>query len=116
VQTPQAPKPQFAVLTCDMASATDPAAVHRVFRMAPNSLQAWNPSGRSFGSNLCLSFACSADEHRTTGTISSASLVLTITLDRQARQASWRAVGASGLTKSHGACSIGPDLPPAGGG
>ena len=69
---PMVTAPGYAVLTCDMASASDPASTKRVFRMAPRSLQQWDPARHAFGPNLCLSFACSADGHRTTGTISSA--------------------------------------------
>jgi hypothetical protein len=99
----------FSVLTCDMASASDPTSVQRVFRIAPHSLQQWDPARRGFGPNLCLSFACSADAHRTTGTISSASLNVTISLDQATRQATWKTVGASGLTKPAGTCTVGPD-------
>lgn len=109
----KAPARGFAVLTCDMVSASDPTSVQRLFRIAPHSLQQWDPARRAFGPNLCLSFACSADGHRTTGTISSASLNLTISLEQNAKTASWQAVGASGLTKPRGVCRVGPDVAPA---
>lgn len=111
---PMATAPAYTVLTCDMASASDPAATHRMFRIAPHSLQQWDPARRAFGPNLCLSFACSADGRLTTGTISSASLNVTISLDQTTRRATWKTVGASGLTRSNGACSIGPDSTPKG--
>ena len=112
----KAPARGFAVLTCDMVSASDPASVQRVFRIAPRSLQQWDPARRGFGPNLCLSHTCSADAHRTTGTISSASLNVTISLDRTTRTATWKTLGASGLTRPNGTCSVGADAAPAAGG
>lgn len=103
----------YAVLTCDMTSASDPAAAQRIFRIAPHSLQEWKASQREFGSNLCLAHTCSVDKRRLTGTISSSSLTITVTLERAAQHATWRAVGASGLSKSSGTCTVGPDVPPA---
>jgi hypothetical protein len=112
---PMVTAPAYVILTCDMASASDPAITQRMFRLAPRSLQQWDPVRRGFGPNLCLSFACTADGHRTTGTISSASLNVTISLDQNAKNATWRTVGASGLKKPHGTCSIGPDAAPSAG-
>jgi hypothetical protein len=105
----KSPASGFWVLTCDMASASDPAITQRVFRIGQRSLQQWDPARRAFGPNLCLSFACSADAHRTTGAISSNSLNVTISLDRDTGRATWKTLGASGLTKTSGACSVRAD-------
>ena len=107
------PTAGYAILTCDMASAADSASTQRVFRIGPGSLQEWKPEGRGFGSNLCGPFTCAVEEGRETAEIHSASLTVTLTLMRGDRQATWRALGASGLSKPQGTCAVGPDTPEA---
>ena len=111
--------PGFWILTCDMTAA-GPVGVEEggrgVFRLGPKSFQQWKPAQRAFGSNLCRTFACVADRDRLEGTISAASVILTIKLDRQTRAGSWQTVGASGLTRSSGSCTVRPDGPPSPGG
>jgi len=99
----------YAILTCDMASATDLAATERVFRIGPGSLQEWKPEMRAFGSNLCLAYTCAVEGERTTAELRSASLTLTLTLVRGDPQATWRTLGASGLARPQGTCAVGPD-------
>ena len=95
------------ILACDVA--TPAAAAHRTFRLGPQLFQEWKPDERRFGANLCLSFKCSADRDRLEGTLSSNSLILTIQVDPARKAASWRTVGASGLSRTTGPCSIAPD-------
>lgn len=90
----------------DVASTRMPAV--RTFRIGPNLLQEWRPSEQKFGQNLCLVFSCRADPGRLEGTISSASVMLTIKLDSKANKASWRTVGASGMTRTTGPCAVQP--------
>lgn len=106
----QAPQPaaNLWILTCDMPSREAPAD-KRVFRLGPQLFQERNASTGSYGYNLCDAFPCAVRGDRMEGTISSTTLVLTISLDRAARQATWRAQGASGLSKSSGACSVSAD-------
>jgi hypothetical protein len=103
----------FWILACEMpaAGAGDPADGLRTFRLGPGSFQERKAGRDSFGSNLCNSFACVAEGRRMQGSISSASLILTIELDPQTRSATWRTVGASGLTKTTGPCSVQPEPP-----
>ncbi|MFL5297908.1 MAG: hypothetical protein ACJ798_16145 [Phenylobacterium sp.] len=96
------------IVTCDVG-----AQAPRIFRLGPKLFQEWKPAQASFGSNLCLSFPCHGDGHRLEGAISSATLILTITLDLDNGAGAWRAVGASGLSRTQGACSVGADTVPA---
>ena len=98
----------FWILKCDMPTPVA-ADASRTFRLGPRSFQERKPGDKSFGSNLCNSFSCAADQHRIQGTISSASLILTITLDPQTGSAAWEAAGASGLSRKHGPCSVQPE-------
>ena len=99
------------ILTCDMESA--PGAhrpmAQRVFRLAPKLFQEWRPDMKSWGYNLCSSFPCAADTAAVEGVISSPTLVLTIRLDRKTGAGSWSTQGASGLTRSSGACTVEPE-------
>lgn len=88
----------------DVASTRMPAV--RTFRIGPKLLQEWKPSEQKFGQNLCQIFTCKADPGRLEGTISSASVMLTIKLDAKTRKASWRTVGASGMTRTTGPCAV----------
>jgi hypothetical protein len=99
------------ILACDVATpgATSTPAAHRTFRLGPQLFQEWKPDERRFGANLCLSFKCSADRDRLEGTLSSNSLILTIQVDPARKSASWRTVGASGLSRTTGPCSLAPD-------
>jgi len=101
----------FWILACEMPKpgGGEPADGLRTFRLGPRSFQERKPGQESFGSNLCGSFACVAEGGRMQGTISSASLILTISLDPRTRSATWRTVGASGLAETSGHCSVQPD-------
>jgi hypothetical protein len=96
------------ILTCDMPRREAPAD-KRVFRLGPKLFQERNASTGSYGYNLCDAFPCVARADRMEGTIRSTTLSLTISLDPTARQASWRAEGASGLSRSSGACLVSAD-------
>ncbi len=76
----------------------------RTFRVAPKELREWRPADQRFGPNLCLTFACKADRDKLEGQISSASLILTLRVDRASGQGSWSTVGASGLKQTSGPC------------
>ena len=80
-----------------------PQAV-RTFRVAPRSLQEWRPAAKRYGPNLCETFSCKVDRDRLEGVISSASLILTLRVDRASGQGSWSTVGASGLKQTSGPC------------
>jgi hypothetical protein len=102
--------PQGAwILKCDMASPAEAAAGVRTYRLGRNLFQEWKPDTKAFGPNLCLSFACKADSDRLEGVLSAATLTLTISLNPQTSQASWRTVGATQLGRSSGVCSAAPD-------
>src|SRR4051812_20209706 len=70
----------FWILVCEMPApaAREPVDGQRTFRLGPQSFQEWKPDRVDFGSNLCLKFPCAAEEGRLQGTISSATLNLTI--------------------------------------
>jgi len=93
------------ILNCQMPSAGS-APSERVFRIAPRVFQEWRPADKAFGNNLCASFPCSANRDRLEGTISSASVVFTVQVDRRTGGATWRTQGASNLATSTGACTI----------
>jgi hypothetical protein len=101
----------FWILVCEMptAGAGEPADGRRTFRLGPQSFQERKPGHVSFGSNLCRSFSCVSEGERMQGTISSASLVLTISLDPRTRRATWKTAGASGLGRTSGNCSVEPE-------
>jgi len=103
-----APPPSL-VLTCDMGpppgAPTAPSVV-RTFRIAPGSFQEWRPAAGQFGNNLCLSFPCAREHGRFRGVIRSASLEVTIEADPVAGVGAWKALGASGHTRSNGACRV----------
>ena len=108
----QALPPAPWIVTCDVSApngATDAAAGQRIFRVGPDLFQAWNPTEKAFGANLCHAFPCVRQADRLEGTISSATLNLTIAVDPQTGQATWRAAGASGLSRSNGPCTIKPE-------
>jgi len=110
--TPGKPGPAgFWIAVCEMPTADVGAAAggRRTFRIGPQSFQERKPGSVSFGSNLCRSFSCSADGGRMEGTITSASLALTISLDPRTRRATWRTAGASGLGQTSGNCSVEPE-------
>jgi len=89
------------IVTCDVGQPEP-----RVFRIAPRLFQEWRPERKQFGSNLCQSFACHGDRHRMEGSISSATLVFTVSLDVDRGQGSWRAIGSSGLSRRDGPCTV----------
>ncbi len=96
------------ILRCQVDSATTGV---RTFRIAPKLLQEWSPSDHGFGPNLCLSFACKVDRDRLEGAVSSASLILTLSVDRKTGQGSWRTVGASGMKQTSGTCQAEREKP-----
>jgi hypothetical protein len=96
------------LLHCQIDGAADGA---RTFRIASKTLQEWRPADRRFGPNLCQTFACKADRDRLEGVISSASLILTVRIDRRTGQGSWSTVGASGLRQTSGPCRVEPEKP-----
>ena len=97
------------ILTCDVGTSAQGQTETRTFRLGPNLFQEWKPADKQFGPNLCLSFECKAAPDRLEGVLSTATLVLTIGLDRQSGQATWRTLGASGLARSSGVCAMKPD-------
>jgi hypothetical protein len=101
------------IVTCDVpapyAATTDAAAGPQIFRVGPGLFQAWSPTAKAFGNNLCDAYPCVRNPDRLEGAISSKTMSLTIAVDPQTGQASWRAAGASGLSRSNGVCTIKPD-------
>jgi hypothetical protein len=89
----------------------DAARTVRTFRVAPRLLQEWKPADKRFGPNLCETFSCKADRERLEGTISSASLILTLSVDPRNGRGSWKTVGASGLKQTTGPCDAKREAP-----
>jgi hypothetical protein len=104
--------PASLVLTCDMGppagQANAPSQV-RIFRIAPRSFQEWRSDERRFGNNLCLSFPCAREHGRLRGVIRSASLEVTIEADPATGAGNWKALGASGHSRSEGPCQVQPE-------
>lgn len=100
------------VLKCDISAVpgggASPAAT-RTFRLAPGVFQEWRASDQRFGPNLCASFSCRRTAGRLEGSISSASVILTIALEPAQRRATWRTMGASGMKRTSGLCAVEPD-------
>jgi len=90
------------ILQCRIDSTTQAV---RTFRAAPRLLQEWRPDDKRFGPNLCEIFSCTADRDRLEGVMTSASLILTLRVERSSGQASWKTVGASGLKETSGPCA-----------
>lgn len=78
----------------------------RFFRIAPGSFSEWNSRYHEFGPSLCEAFTCIADAQRLEGTITSASMVYSIGVDRTTGRGYWRAKGASNLPRTEGTCSL----------
>lgn len=106
--SPTPPAGDAWILRCKVDSATQAT---RTFRVAPKVLQEWRPADKRFGPNLCETFACKVDRGKLEGSITSASLILTLRLDRQSGQGSWSTVGASGLKQTSGPCAVERDKP-----
>jgi hypothetical protein len=104
----ESPDGEAWILRCRVDSAEQTV---RTFRVAPQLLQEWRPADRRFGPNLCQTFSCKADRDKLEGVISSASLILTLRIDRATSQGSWSTVGASGLRQTHGPCSAKREKP-----
>lgn len=98
---PGAPFGDAWILRCRIDSTTQAV---RTFRVAPKVLQEQRATDKTFGPNLCETFACKVDRGRLEGQISSASLILTLRIDRATGQGSWSTVGASGLKQTSGPC------------
>jgi hypothetical protein len=103
-----APAGEGWILRCRVDSAQQTV---RTFRVAPQTLQEWRPVDQSFGPNLCQSFSCKVDRDRLEGVLTSASLILTLQVDRQSGQGSWSTVGASGLKETKGPCGAEREKP-----
>ena len=104
----EAPVGEAWILRCQVDSAEQTV---RTFRVAPQLLQEWRPVDRKFGPNLCQTFSCKADRDKLEGVISSASLILTLRIDRTTNQGSWSTVGASGLKQTNGPCTAEHEKP-----
>jgi len=102
---PAAPAPESWILRCDTATAEDPGG-QRIFRLGRQVFQEWKPDKRAFGPNLCRSFPCVADRERLQGTVSSATLTMTITAEPNLGRATWQTQGASGLARTSGRCFV----------
>jgi hypothetical protein len=111
--SPANPAPPTAlILTCDMGpppGQTAGPSQTRVFRLAPKSFQEWRPTEHKFGNNLCLSFPCARENGKLRGVIRSATLEVTIEADPAAGAGSWKALGASGHSRSEGPCQVQPE-------
>ena len=97
------------ILTCSVtppAGTPGAAPTNRIFRVGAGLLQEWQPAEHEFGVNRCLANSCVAEKGRLEGVISSATVILTISLDPEAGKASWRTVGASNLGASSGSCAL----------
>jgi hypothetical protein len=109
------PSPPAAwILSCNIppvgANPAEPTKP-RVFRLAPKTFQEWKPNTGRFGTNLCQAYTCAADRGRLTGTVSSASVILTVSLDPVAGRGEWKATGASNLPRTQGVCTVKPEGP-----
>ena len=102
-----APSPSIWILSCDLGAKGD--AGPRVFRLGAQIFQEWKPEAKSFGPNLCQSFQCLADADRLQGTIKSRTLMVMIQVEPGRQKATWQTQGASGLSRTSGACTIQPD-------
>ncbi len=98
------------ILSCDVGPGSGVKDVRasnvRVFRLAPRTFQEWNPDLRRFGNNLCQAYACSAENGRLRGAISSASLTVTVEVDPATGAGGWRTTGASGRARTSGSCQV----------
>jgi len=103
------PTSDALILRCRIDSATQTT---RTFRVAPRLLQEWKPAEKRFGPNLCEVFSCTADRAKLEGVIASASLILTLSVDRASGRGSWKTVGASGLKQTTGPCAVEREKPP----
>jgi hypothetical protein len=103
-----APAGDAWILRCRIDSTTQ---AERTFRVAPRELREWRAADSQFGPNLCEVFSCTADRDRLEGVMTSASLILTLRVDRASGQGSWKTVGASGLKQANGACAAEREKP-----
>jgi hypothetical protein len=104
----EAPAGDAWILRCRIDSTTQAV---RTFRVAPRELQELRPTDSQFGPNLCEVFSCTADRDRLEGVMTSASLILTLRVDRASGQGSWKTVGASGLKETSGPCAAEREKP-----
>ena len=102
-----ATSPSSWILSCDLGAKGD--AGPRVFRLGPQIFQERKSGAKGFGPNLCESFQCLADANRLQGTIKSRTLTVTIQVEPGRQKATWQTQGASGLSRTSGACTIQPD-------
>ena len=105
-----ATSPSSWILSCDLGAKGD--AGPRVFRLGPQIFQERKSGAKGFGPNLCESFQCLADANRLQGTIKSRTLTVTIQVEPGRQTATWQTQGASGLSRTSGACTIQPDKSP----
>jgi hypothetical protein len=104
----EAPAGDTWILNCRIDSTTQAV---RTFRVAPRLLQEWRPADKQFGPNLCEIFSCTADRRRLEGVMTSASLILTLRVERPSGKGSWKTVGASGLKETSGPCTVEREKP-----
>jgi hypothetical protein len=108
----QPPVAERWILTCDIpsgpANAAQPAAP-RVFRLGPKLFQEWKPDTNRFGTNLCEAFTCAADRDNLTGTLTSASVILTVTMNPASGSGGWTTTGATNLPQTQGRCTAEPE-------
>jgi hypothetical protein len=110
--TPISPSASAMILSCDMGpppGAHGAPSVVRVFRISPGSFQEWRPATQRFGNNLCLSFPCAREQGHFRGVIRSSTLEVTIEADPAAGVGSWKALGASGHSRTNGPCRVQPE-------
>jgi hypothetical protein len=107
----QAAMPAPVVLSCSMparlvAGAASAPPSERIFRVGAGSFQEWDAAQRKFGGNLCGAFTCRKTADRLEGNIGSASVTYTVGIVTGTSEGYWRAVGASGLAATKGACRV----------
>jgi len=110
--TPISTPASAMILSCDMGpppGTTGAPSVVRVFRIAPGSFQEWRPGAQRFGNNLCLSFPCVREQGHFRGVIRSSTLEVTIEADPAAGVGGWKALGASGHSRTSGPCRAQPE-------
>jgi|GraSoiStandDraft_4_1057263.scaffolds.fasta_scaffold44035_3 hypothetical protein len=106
------PPPETWILSCDIPRVGDSASARtapRVFKLGPKLFQEWKADTNRFGTNLCEAFTCAADRDQLTGTLTSASVILTVTMNPAAGAGGWMTTGATNLSRTHGRCTAKPE-------
>jgi hypothetical protein len=99
------------IATCDTSAPGGPPGV-RTFRVGAGLLQEQRADDKAFGPNLCLSFSCTGDRGKLEGRLESSSLIFTLSFDPAERTAAWHTVGASGLARTSGSCTVRQETAP----